>query len=472
MPRKWRRAKQRHRPLHIGAFVPADRPEAWPRDGDKFIPVELRDFDAWVAAINHTSSGPIRPAIIDAAEYTGRLEPDGRFHGQGHWNISLPSGQPAFLPLDRMSLIIRHPRWQCAAGEPVRIGDWGAANAEPDLSGLEVPRSDVLEFDWSVPGSVQSDAVEIPWRLPVATSTRLVLDLPEGKRPRIVGAAVLDSTLLPTDTAGNKRRRRWTLAVSPASDATLHISASGRDSTDLAGKITLHEESSYHVEQRGLDIVATWNLDGPMNKQRELSVPLPRGAQLSSVVSEGHELVWRVARGASPVTDNAIISLPNSPDQRSLRLVLSAWHPLVVDRPWQLPVLRPDGAFVSEGKFELSIDPQFELRNLNPIDCVQTAANLGGSGGDDQATYSLLSYSPTSALEVMIVRRKPETSIRAGSSLMLADPDVTGRLVTEWSVAHSGIHRLSGEIAAGWNVETVETVPLRRNCRMVCRSRW
>ena len=33
-------------------FVPAENVDAWPRDGEKFLPIESREFDAWVAAAN------------------------------------------------------------------------------------------------------------------------------------------------------------------------------------------------------------------------------------------------------------------------------------------------------------------------------------------------------------------------------------------------------------------------------------
>src|SRR4051812_44816468 len=36
-------------------FVPADKMEAWPRDGEKLIPVESRDFDDWIRSANAAS---------------------------------------------------------------------------------------------------------------------------------------------------------------------------------------------------------------------------------------------------------------------------------------------------------------------------------------------------------------------------------------------------------------------------------
>ncbi len=73
--------------------------------------------------------------------------------------------------------------------------------------------------------------------------------------------------------------------------------------------------------------------------------------------------------------------------------------------------------------------------------------------------FSLAAYAPTGTLKILISRRQPDVSVRVGSSLALADPDLTGKLVTEWDVSHSSVHRLVGELAPGWNVEAIETIP-------------
>ena len=54
-------------------LVPADQPAAWPREGEKFLPVESRDFDAWIAAANR----PPAEASLADAEYhrTSRRTP-------------------------------------------------------------------------------------------------------------------------------------------------------------------------------------------------------------------------------------------------------------------------------------------------------------------------------------------------------------------------------------------------------------
>ena len=80
-------------------YVPAEKTDAWPRGGEKYIPVEARDFDAWIKSANAAAASPTKSVIIENAEYHARLENDGRLRGTGRWDIDLRGEAPAFLPL-------------------------------------------------------------------------------------------------------------------------------------------------------------------------------------------------------------------------------------------------------------------------------------------------------------------------------------------------------------------------------------
>jgi hypothetical protein len=438
-------------------FVPADKPDAWPRDGEKFLPIEARDFEAWIAAANRNTSEGNSPATIAAAEYWATLEEDGRLRGRGRWTISLRDERPAFRPLEPMALVLGDPRWQNAESKSVRLGAWGMADQEANRFGLQVPRAGTLEFDWTIPSGDGVEPIEIPWRVPPAVSQRLTLDLPDGMQPTMSGAAVLESTSMPS------ARRRWLLATNSTPSSVLRIATvtreHGQQPVRSADQITLHEATTYRIEQRGVEIISTWNLERIASTRRELSVPLPRGVQITSVAAGDRELDWRIVRGATSASDRASIALPTTQNRTAVQIVVTAWHPLVVDHSWQLPVLRPDGAFWSSGRIDLTIVPALELQHFNPVDCVQIDASRVGAGSTEPESYSLIAHAPTATVEATLGRRLAAATLRLGSSLVLVDQDVTGRLVTEWNVARSGLHRLSGELAAGWNIETVETIP-------------
>src|SRR3954464_10180267 len=112
-------------------YVPVDHIEAWPQDGKKYLPIEVREFDSLINAANQSSSLAANRATIDVAEYFGSLDDDGRFHGRGQWNISLHGKQDAFLGFTQLSLAIHEPRWQSAVQELVRLGFWGAEGSRP-----------------------------------------------------------------------------------------------------------------------------------------------------------------------------------------------------------------------------------------------------------------------------------------------------------------------------------------------------
>ena len=440
-------------------FVPAENVDAWPRDGEKYIPVDARDFDAWVVAANSAASDGPAAVTIDAAEYTGRLDANGRLVGTGTWNVSVRGQEPAILPLGELSVAIRDPRWQSAKDKRARLGYWADSGSEANRPGLEVLKSDILNFKWSAPAQSARDSFEFPWQLPAAVSSRLILELPEGKVPTIDGGIALESNASAPDVGDGKPRRRWVLALAAGTNARLRIASPNHDSTRSARDLTLCEECSYKVEQNGLSITAVWRLEGGVDRGRELNIPLPRGTQLESITADGRELTWQITRGGAASADIAIVKLPDTGDRRSLRLALTAWSPLILDRPWQLPILRPDGVFWSAGTLDLTVADTFELRALTPLEAAQTNISQFGPTATGLETYSVQLFSPAASVEVAIARRQPDVAVRAGSSLILADPDVTGRLAAEWNVARSSVHRLSGEIAAGWNIETVEAIP-------------
>src|SRR5262249_43396394 len=80
-------------------FVPADKIDAWPRNGEKLIPIESRDFDRWIGAANASELARTGGATVESAEYTASLDDNGRLQGQGQWKVVVRGDSPAFLPL-------------------------------------------------------------------------------------------------------------------------------------------------------------------------------------------------------------------------------------------------------------------------------------------------------------------------------------------------------------------------------------
>ena len=173
-------------------YVPADKVEAWPQNGQKYLPIEASEFNSLVDAANQSKSSAVT-GTIDAAQYFGTLDDDGHFHGRGQWNITLRGNGKAFLPLHELSFAIHEPRWQSAAQELVQLGFWGRDNSRAAQLGLNIARSGNLEFEWSIKTQSTGGVYEIPWRVPPALSSRIEFDLPDGQQPTMDGAVVLET---------------------------------------------------------------------------------------------------------------------------------------------------------------------------------------------------------------------------------------------------------------------------------------
>ncbi len=440
-------------------YVPADKMDAWPREKEKLIPIEVREFDELIQSTENIAANRENSVAISAAEYSAQLDANGMLRGTGRWTISHRGDKPGFLSLGDTSLVLQNLRWNHSPQQAVRIGNWAMNDQASWRFGLEVLQAGTLEFDFHVP--VQGgDQLEIPWRVPMANSNRLILDLPDGKQPRIEGGVVLESLLRPSDDKTPARPlRRWVLAVPPAQRTGLQIISADRKTSNPISQTILDEEIRYQIGPRGLEMTASWNLKVPMDQKRELAVAVPPGLQLSSIKASTGELSWRLLRDTSLPTDTIIIDLPKTDGVEPIQITFSAWQPLVLGAPWRLPRFRAEGVFWSSGKLDLSVAATHELTHLVLTDCVETKVGRLNANEDAPETHSFTEYSSSGALEINLSERQPDTVVRAGSSLTLADPNLNGRLASQFTLSHGATHQLVGNVAPGWIVEALETIP-------------
>ncbi len=344
-------------------FVPADNVVAWPQDGEKYLPIESREFEALVAAANRGATRETVAANIVGARYSARLEGDQFVTGRAEWEIELHGEAPTFLPLGKMSLFPREPRWRAVherpnestSAEPALLGMWGASGEVANEWGLEVARSGVLEFDWHALPIAAQDGISIEWRMPAASSTRLVLDLPEGKLPSIDGGVIVDSRpLAESASTEGGTRWRWEIAVAGSVATTLRIVDVDGDATGNVSERLLRENLAYQLTERGLEIEATLQFDEFGSELRELVVPLPPGVQLISASYRNQELKWHVASTETPEGASAVVAIPAELPPVPLTISLRAWQPLLMNLPWQLPKLRPMERF---GLLETLVSP-------------------------------------------------------------------------------------------------------------------
>lgn len=439
-------------------FVPADRIDVWPREGRKYLPIDAQEFESLLKTANDGQPGDNASATIDSAEYAGSLNAEGVLGGRATWKITQRGSGSAFIQLPAGSPIVRNAHWKDKPSELVRMGLWSDEGEGAAAFGLEVPSSGTLEFEWSARPQVQNSGFEMPWNIP-ATSTRLTLDLADRQVPRLDSAATLQSDLVQEPARESRPMRRWVMVHGPSTDAVLRISNLDENSPKTVEQPAVRCDTDYQVARRGLEISTDWRIEGPFTEQREFSFTVPVGVQITSLTVNGQEVNWRVSPGITPEFTTVTVQHPVGSSRTPIAFRLAAWQPLKLDLPWQLPVVRPLNVFWSSGRIRFGISPEFELKRINPSDCAQTEVVQLGTKSPASEAFSYAAFSPAATLEILLGLRDPDVSVRMGSSLALSDPDITGKLVSEWNVSRSSVHRMSGQLAAGWNVEAVETVP-------------
>lgn len=447
--------------LYRRIFVPADRVEAWPLHGEKLFPVESQEFAAWVQKANRHSQLHMSGTVISEAEYIGKLEND-QIVGSGRWTIVSTGDRATFLPLGPLSFAVDGARWRGTTEQAARLGMWGQNGGFASQFGLEVPRSGELIFAWHVRAKPVYGGIEIPWRTPQATIARLILDLPAGKHPQLGGAIILSSRKLqPNSDAKTSAMRRWELALNTSVGSTLKIMDVDNQSASDQPTPAVREFTSYRITSRGLDIETSWQFSEEVGRRTELVLPLAEGIQLLSASSAKRELSWRTVTESSEGDNRRIVRivLPVNAEQQTTKITIQAWHPLVLEKLWRLPKLRPDGVFWVSGKTILEISDELELRDLTGRGCLQVGITKGKSNLRSNLRRDFAVYAPDAEMQVLVAERAAEASVRIGTSLTMAEPDISGRMVTQWESVQGNVHRLSGELAADWIIEAVETVP-------------
>ena len=430
-------------------LVPAENPESWPRDGKAFLPVEASDFEGWLKAANEPASSA---SIVDA-EYHARFVAGKLVDTHGHWQVRLAGNHAARLPLEDVSLLIRAAKWRDRQAAAVRLGWWPSSqNGEVLVRALEVPQSGVLDFEWSTAAQTADESWSLPLDLPPAARTRLILDLPAGKRPDVDGSAVVESPTPPEEGG------RWILALSTAGPQVLRIeNADGSESA--LRSTTVRQFTRYAIRRGGLDAEATIELSASGSLPQSIVVVVPAWLSMVSAECGDETMPWRVIAQPAGRMRRVSIKLPATNARRTASVILKAWGPLVVDEPQHLPLLAPEGVFWAAGEIELSIDEALELRDVSTTDCIQTEIEIVDSAKSPARQLCFAAYGLTAALEIEVRHRRSLGIAETGASLELGGSAARGQVVSQIRVERGQLHQLSAKLRPGWVVDAVETVP-------------
>ncbi|MCL6501187.1 MAG: hypothetical protein K6T86_00790 [Pirellulales bacterium] len=430
-------------------FAPADRPELWPRDSDRYVPMEAAEFEELVELLRGVPPGmpDLGRARLVHAEYEGRLvEPD-LLQGRAILQFEHDGGEPVLARLDGWEICLASAAWEEIDGPPALIG------AGPDQTPLLlVERSGRLVASWTLRGQIEGEgAVSFPLALARTAVSSLALELPIPLAPAFSAGI---SREVPAVAEG---WRRW--RVDLGGTRSLRVLVAGSQAQPHQRRLTLVEEqTTYDVSPLGVDVLSQFTLDVHHEPLERLSLSLDPGLELVAVRYADVPLAWKLDEQAEPLVRRALVELPEPVLGTGRVLRVAAVAPVAMDQRWRLPRVRVEQAIWQAGRMHVLVRAPLEASELEPVMCRQSGAGplAGGIAGE---MFELDAFSPDAAVELAVARPPRLPSVHAAAVVSVA-PDELQQQVQLWLSWNSARPRtVELQVAPGWLIEDVAGTP-------------
>ncbi|TWT73733.1 hypothetical protein Pla123a_36260 [Posidoniimonas polymericola] len=437
-------------------YAPADRPDAWPKTTDAWVPV-ARD------EVARLLNGPqlSAPQADDAAE---RLTVRARVSqstltAEGELTVELHGRPEAFLPWPTGQTPVRSASW-ASDQQPAVLGDWGGGPNPPH--GLLIDRAGVLSFELSgSPVSETATRAEYLLGLPAAATTTVTLDLPAGVTPTvdrgIVEAGPPDDNQ--TEAAGDQR---WVIRVAPGGPLRIVLAKPTPAAAAEGPGFDATQQVTHTIDEAGVVSHCRFHLTAARELPGAVRLIAPPGASLIGATQDSLPVTWTLREEEAAETVIRVALKRSSETECDLELVFAApWEP-GQEAALPMPVLL--GAHWKEGSAEVRLSEPLELIDIAelthahrqptpPEDQDQAALSLRLSRPN--ASVRLQVASRTAAIEASVARRVTLT-IDPQRDLLLAQSTVT--LAVD-NPAEAPRHELRATLDRNWRLTSVEATP-------------
>ena len=423
-------------------FVPADRPQDWPKRNVPYLPVEREEFERLLEAANSAPpSGSLATRVrVVHAVYQAQLAEDS-LHGQARLAFTPAGEHPVLMPLEPFGLAVSEAKWEKGGAATLGVGPSGKM-------AIVVGQPDTLLLDWSLRGRRDaSGSLVFSLELPPSTVCELDLALPDSVVP------VLPEGVAAGDAA-DRKQGRWRFELGGRTRAQLKLDASDAHSRQRRLAL-LHEKTTYRFSLGGLDVASLLKLDVHREPLRHLQLDLDPRLRVVSVQYGGSELAWSVNPAvASGGEHTVVVDFAEPLFGTGKAITVTALAPLVVGKALKLPRFKVRDVAWQEGDLTLSLPPPLGLDELIPLGCRQTKATpLGGAASGESIELQL--FSPEASAEVQVSRRRPSVLLTSGATIRFAPDSVRAELRGSFEFAEGQTFSLQAEIGAGWQIDSV-----------------
>lgn len=426
-------------------FVPADRPEQWPLDGEPYVPVAREELERYLQAANRTEADNPeagQPAIA-VARYTANF--DGQdLSGTAQWQLIRLSAAQQYLNVST-NLAIDQPSWQLSDDTPAPRPVFGTTNHGTQV--LLVPRSATLAFGWSLrANSASSDDVTFDLQLPRSTASSLRLRLPDPWVPTAPGAVVVKQQV-------DDSRAVWLLELGSKTNVSLTLRR-GTVATTPGELPRVREQLNYDISQRGLELTAELEFLDLDQEQSEIAVSVDPEMAVLMVEVDGVATPWSRVDEEAP---GVVRIRPAKPLRKKSVMRLSALAPIVMDQHWRVPGVRALGVEPQEGTLICRVLSPLVLNDVQAESCRQVSAGLLALPLSGEL-LEFETYASDRALDVSLGLQAPIESFTSATTLTVSQDDLLASSHYRARLRDGQLFRLTGELAPGWVIESVEAV--------------
>jgi len=431
-------------------YGPADRLKDWLRGNVKYVPIEPAEFERLLSLVRTATPGaqPSSGAQLASAEYQACLVGNELTGAEATVKVVHSAKGPVLLPLDPCGLAIGKATW--LGSEPAKEATLGLG-ADGKLAAL-VERSGQLHFTWSLAGRRDpSDVLHFQIELPACPVNRFSVDVPESM------SLVSEYGLVQEMGWVDEGVRRWRIELGGRHH--FHLRAVPPGAVQQRTQLALVKESLiYNLSLRGVDVSADLKFEVHNEPLSQVTVALDPGLHLVSAKYGDAAVPWSVVSPGDGQETTVVLTLPEPIQDSGRVLRLGAIAPLLLDRPWRLPRIRPQQVFWQEGDATLSVPVPLVLKQLSPLGSRQSKIEpLAAPRVGESAQFQY--YDVDATVEVLLAQRSAVAHVLSGTAVVLGRRETSARVVADFHGAEAPQYLLEADLSSQWQIDTIESLP-------------
>jgi hypothetical protein len=429
----------------VRVYAPAERMDDWPLGEQKYVPVDAQEFErlAAIVARGDTGASTESRCRIESLRGVAELLPD-RLRGSMTLTVAHEAGAPALLPFATSQLRITAAKWRTPSESPAILG------VDPnDRTALLVEQAGDVEIEFTLPGE----------KLPTG-ATRYLLEVP--KLAAAKWEIIADANNLPSVRGGvvtetheePGARRRQSIETLPGETLELAVAATGGPREATAASV--QQTTTYVFATNGVEAIVDLQVDGARLPSNELLVALDPELAMVSAFQGATQLEWRSA----PQAENTVaIQLPSTENATSATVRVTAWCPLRTGVRWRLPNLRARNVEWRDGQVELLVTAPLGLTQVFAMSGMRQTrvGELAAPKSGESLTFDC--HAADASLELRLDRQSPQLRTVSGNVVEIGPRETTSRTVCDLEVTAGESFTLAGEIAPGWLIDDISSVP-------------